>query len=213
MTALHKLLQERFGADKVQEFTAGDQTFPLLLINLKAEKEVTLIMTNGLSDYQMPVPKKYEGHEFNELYFCLPSYWNLEDPTDINANWVFTWIDKMANFVVTNKTWFGTGHTIPNGKELLPLSERMKQNHFLLSYPIFLSNELDAMQLNEKTIHFLAIIPIFQDEMEFKEAKGTFKIIEEFINAGISEKLDDFRESTLKSKWNLLRKIPKFRKK
>jgi len=28
---------------------------------------VTVIVTNGLSDYKMPVPEKWEGREYNEL--------------------------------------------------------------------------------------------------------------------------------------------------
>lgn len=212
MTALHTTLIERFGEENVREVHHTEGSFPLLMINLEIGSTMTLLVTNGLNDYQMPVPEKYRSYEHNELYFCLPAHWNWENPEDKNANWVFTWIDKMANFVVDNKTWFGAGHTIPNGKDRSPISDRMKQNHFLLSHPILLNQELEPIQLKDKTIHFLAIIPIFQDEMNYKEAKGTFKIIESFINAGVSEKVDDFRSSVFSSKWNLLHKLTQSRK-
>lgn len=212
MTKLQVALNDRFGDDKVSEILAFNGSFPLLMVDLENERNVTLIITNGLSDYRMPVPLKYEGYEHNELYFCLPSYWNWEDLEDKNANWVYPWIEKMANFVIEKQTWFGAGHTIPNGKEKAPISERMKQNHFLLSHPILLNKELEPIEIDGKTVNFLAIIPIFQDEMNYKEAKGTFKIIEEFIHAGVSEKVDDFRTSVLSSKWNLLRKINIFSK-
>lgn len=212
MTILHQTLIDRFGEENVQATSSPNNKIPFLLVNIDLGSSVTLLMTDGLSDYKMPVPEKYIGYEHNELYFCLPSYWNWDDINDENANWIFTWLEKMASFVVEKETWFGTGHTIPNGKEKKGISERMKQNHFLLSHPILLSKELEPIALEDKTIHFLSIIPIFQDEMNYKEAKGTFKIIEQFITVGVSEKVDDFRSSVFGSKWNLLRKLTKIGK-
>jgi len=77
----------------------------------------------------------------------------------------------------------------------------MRQNHFFLTHPMLLENELATVQLGEKTIHFLAIVPIFLKEFEFKQSRGTFKFLRKLISKGVSEKLDDFRDSITKSKW------------
>jgi hypothetical protein len=51
----------------------------------------------------------------------------------------------------------------------------------------------------------LAIIPIFPDEMDYKQGKGTFKFLQKLSNQGVTEKLDDYRSTVLKSKWRLRR--------
>lgn len=206
MTSLHQELINRFGEHRVAELSILEGEIPLLVLELESSSPVTLIMTNGLSDYSMPVPEKYKGRENNELYFCLPSYWDWQALDNPSMNWIYPWIRKMAKHVVDKATWFGHGHTIPTGKELLPLSESMKQDHFILLDPILLENELAPLQLIEKRIHFLAIVPIFKDEMEYKQAKGTYKFLRKLNTIGVTEKLDDYRGSVLNSKWTFWRK-------
>jgi len=106
-------------------------------------------------------------------------------------------------YVVEKNTWFGPGHTIPNGKEALPLSPTMQQNYFLISDPILLEQELAPITVGEKNIHFLTIIPIFEDEMDMKAEKGSAKFFKKFMEKGGTEILDDYRRSTLKSKWRM----------
>lgn len=206
MTKLHQALADRFGEHRVFALDSNPDLFPLLVIDLDLKSPVTLIMTNGLSDYKMPVPETLSGYEFNELFFCLPSYWDWKDAENDKMNWIFPWIDKLAKYVLEKNSWFGDGHTIPCGKDLKPLSTTMLQNHFFLSYPIYLEEALMPVVLPEKNIYFLAIIPIFADEMDYKQGKGTFKFKQKLVNKGVSEKLDDFRSTVLKSKWRLLRK-------
>ena len=62
---------------------------------------------------------------------------------------------------------------------------------------------MSPIQLEEKEIHFLSIIPLFQDEMDYKQSQGTLKFSQKLNNNGITEKLDDFRGSAMKRKWRL----------
>jgi len=198
-------LQQRFGDHRVLEAPVGEGEIPLLIIDLELKSPVTVIVTNGLRDYKMPVHEKYAGREYNELYFCLPSYWEWEDTENPQMNWVFPWIQRLAKYVVENETWFGHGHTMPCGKKMKPLSNTMKQDHFLLADPMLLEQEMAPIKVDEKEVYFLSIIPIFKKEMEYKEARGTFKLIQKFVNKGVSEKLDDWRSLVTKNKWRLRR--------
>lgn len=197
---LKEALIERFGGHRVLDapFFEG---LPLLVLDLELKSPVTVIVTNGLSDYKMPVPEKWEGREYNELYFCLPSYWEWEDLKNPNTNWVFDWIQRLAKYVVEKETWFGHGHTLSIGNDYKQLSNTMKQTHLFLSDPMLLVDELAPVTVDGKTINFLAIVPIFKDEMDYKEHKSTFKFVQKMDNAGVTEKLDDFRSSVLKRRW------------
>lgn len=200
-----KKLKERFGEHRIIEIPVNSGETPLLMLDLDLRSKVNILMTNGLSNYKMPVPEKMKGYEHNELYFCLPSYWEWEDRSNPNTNWVFEWIQRLAKYVIEKEAWFGHGHTMPCGKEMKSLSPLMQQNHFFLSSPMLLEEALAPLVMEDKTIHFLAIIPIFPDEMDYKQGKGTFKFKQKLENKGVTEMLDDFRATVLKSKWRLRR--------
>lgn len=206
MTDLEREFKNRYNVSHLSSIDVAEGEIPLLKIQLDIKTPVTLLMTNGLSDYRMPVPEKMAGREHNELFFCLPSYWNLDAKDDLNMTWVFYWIQRMVKHVREKETWFGPGHTMPCGNPFQSLSPMMRENHFFLSDPILLADELLPLVIQDKTIHFLAIIPIFEDEMDYKQGKGTFKILKKFKQHGITEKLDDFRGSIMKSKWRLIKR-------
>jgi Suppressor of fused protein (SUFU) len=205
MSELKQELIKRFGEHRVSDLPVKDGEIPLLILDFELKSPVTIIVTNGLSDYKMPVHEKYAGKEFNELYFCLPDYWEWEDTANPQMNWIFPWIQRLSKHVIEKETWYGHGHTMPCGVEMKPLSATMKQDHFFLSNPILLEDEMAPIQLKDKTVNFLAIMPIFRKEFEYKEARGTFKLMRKFISKGVSEKLDDYRMSVMINKWRLKR--------
>lgn len=198
-------LAKRFGAHRVLDVPVSEGEIPLLMLDLEVRGPISILMTNGLSDYKMPVPEKVEGREYNELFFCLPSYWEWEDMENARTNWVFKWIQRLSKHVIEKETWFGHGHTMPCGVDMESLSETMTQNHLFLSDPILLENELTPLQVGDKEIHFLGIIPIFSDEMDYKQSKGTFKFLQKLSSKGITEQLDDYRSTALKRSWRLRR--------
>ncbi len=196
-------LTDRFGTHRVSSIPVEEGNIPLLALDLESRTRVTVIVTNGLSNYSMPVPEKYTGREFNELYFCLPDYWDWQDLGNPRMNWIFPWIQRLAKHAMEKNTWYGPGHTMPCGKDMESLSETMQQNHFLLSDPLLLERELAPLTVNGKTIHFLSIIPLFPDEMDYKQGKGTYKLLQKLHQHGVSELLDDYRSTVLRSKWRL----------
>lgn len=203
MSKLKEALINRFGEHRVMDVPVAEKEIPLLALDIESRSPVTVILTNGLSNYKMPVPEKLAGREYNELCFCLPSYWEWEDLENPSMNWIFPWLQKLSNHVIEKQTWFGHGHTIPNGKDLHSLSPTMLQNHLLLTEPILLENELQPIRVEGREINFLTIIPIFSDEMDFKQSKGTFKLVQRIENKGVNELLDDFRTTVMRGKWKI----------
>lgn len=204
MHQLHDSLSQRFGSPQLQTIQRNNDTY--CLITLPGSKELRILMTTGLSDFEMKVHEKHKGEEWKELYILIPSYWDLADEADVNMNWVFDWLTKLKNYVITNETWLGHGHTLPTGKKMQQISPNMRQNHFMLSDPIELAEELAPIQVGDKSIGFLALIPIFADEMDYKQGKGTAKLFAKFALQNITEKLDNYRSTVLKTRWNFFAK-------
>jgi len=203
MTALQQAFIERFGEHRVMEVPTLEGEMPLLALDLELNVPITVICTNGLSNYNMPVPEKFADYANNELCFCLPSYWEWEDIENPQRNWIFPWIQKLAKYVVENEKWYGQGHTFASDKDLSPFSDTMKQNHLVLLHPIKLENELAPITVDGKTIHFLTIVPIFSDELDFKQSKTTYKFVQKMISKGMNEILDDFRTTMMRGKWRI----------
>lgn len=203
MSELKKVLENKFGEHRVHDFPLkSEEHIELLEINLELRSPTTLLMTNGLSNYNMPVPEKFKDYKNIELYFCLPSYWEVHKD-DEKFNWPYTQIQKLATHLLDKQTWYGAGHTFSNGNPPEAFSETMKQNYLLLAAPIMLEEHLQPVIINNKEVHFLAIVPIYEDEFEYKMGKGYFKFIRKYRAKNNDELLDDFRLSVRKNKFRI----------
>ncbi len=204
MTSLAQALSDRIGEHRVLELPdETGESIDLLLLDIESKIPVKVLMTNGLSNYTMPVPEKYEDRMHNEIYFALPSYWEIEEVDNPTMNWPIQKIKKLANHVIEKQTWYGPGHTFSNGNPPEALSKSMQQKYLLLAEPIALEDVLQPIQIKGQTIFFLAIIPVFEQEFDRKQSKGYFKFIRKFRGRNGSEILDDFRTSIYKSRWRI----------
>jgi hypothetical protein len=212
MSELITALQTKFGTNKVRVIsfknTSDEQllNYQFILIEIQKRSKINVLMTNGLSNFEMNVPEKHQNSKNIELYFCLPSYWDFENQEDENLNWVFPTLFRYHQHILSKNTWFGVGHTIPFSNPLKAISTSMKQSYFFVNEPIFLKDEMTALTIGEKNVHFLALIPIFEDELDYKMGKGTYKFQKKLHAQNVSELLDDYRATVLKSKWRFFGK-------
>lgn len=186
MNSLLKALETRFSQEKINTIQYREESF--YCIDLSKERNVTLIMTSRLNLYRMPIPEKLNGFEYGELYACLPAYWEVSDPNAEHVNWAFEWLLKIQNYTLDKQTWIGDGHTFDCSKHGKQISHAIKQNYFFISAPIYLETELEPLQIDNNTIHFWGLIPIFSDEIDFKQSKGTVKFKNRLISKGVSKK-------------------------
>ncbi len=202
MSELKNQLDKRFGKNQVNEFPlGGDEYIHLLDIDVTTrQNQMRIIMTDGLSDYKMPVPKRYKAWEATEIYFCLPSYWDIKDYENPQMNWPLEIVQRLVKNVIENQTWYGPGHTIAHGNPPKPISKTMKQSYFMLSEPIALEDHLQPLEVKDKEVHFLAIIPLFSQEFDRKRSQGYQKWIRKFRIKNGTEVLDDYRKSIYKRK-------------
>jgi hypothetical protein len=204
MTELANALGEKIGEHRVHSIPdESGNNVDLLILDIETKVPIKVLMTDGLSNYKMPVPERYKERSHNELYFALPSYWEIEEVNNPKMNWPIEKIKKLANHVIEKETWYGPGHTFSNGTPPEALSETMKQNHMLLAEPIFLEDILQPLEVNGKTIYFLGVIPLFDDEFDRKQSKGYYKFIRKFRGRNGNEILDDFRSTIYKSRWRI----------
>jgi hypothetical protein len=204
MSQFHTILNDRFGAENIEIIEPKiEGNFPLIQIKHHKRSNITIVMTDGLRDFDMPVPEKLAGRGNIELYFCLPNYWEINAPDN---RWIFDWLQRLAIYAVEKRVFFAHGHTVPNHNPAVAFSNTMNEKYLLLLDPEYLKNEMTPIMLDDKTVHFLAITPIFEDEMDYKMGKGTNKLQKKLLLKGITELLDDYRSTALKTRWSFFKK-------
>lgn len=185
---------------QVEAFHRADVSLPLMKIRVPGKRPVTLIMTNGLSEKIMQIPEHSNEARSVELYWTLPDYWEV-DEQDSRLNWIYTWLNKLIRHLLDNDVWYGHGHTFQSGQ----LSPTMKQDYLMLAKPLMVEDVLAPLLTEKEGLGFLAIVPLFKTEFEFKQRKGTNSLVTKMTEGGVYEILDDYRESLLKKRFGYLR--------
>ena len=163
------------------------------------------LVTSGMSDRAMVCPPGMEEFAYAELVVCLPADWQLNQEAleDEKNYWPLRALKFLARFPHEYETWLFEGHTIPNGNPAEPVVDGLGFIGWLLFWPIMVKEEFLTLKVNnEKTIHFLAIYPLFQGEMDLKLKKGTDGLIKRFEKNHVSEVIDIERgDSSRKKGW------------
>lgn len=201
---LQEALNERVGEHRVKRM--ANPRHPeqeLFVMFLELHVPLTVIMTSKLSEYRMPVSEKWVGREHNEIFFALPAYWELDDEKNASLQAIYDWIYKLEKFVLERNTWFGPGHSIPCGNPSVEISPLLKQDNFIFINPMFLEDLFQPVRLSDKMVYFLATVPVFSDELEYKQSKGTHKFVRKLYQKKYDERIDEFRKSFMTSRLRL----------
>jgi len=167
------------------------------------------IITSGMSDKPMLVPKGLEEHQYAELCLLLPKEWPVETLVHHDDNnfenehhyWPMRWLKMIAGFPHKNETWIGNGHTIPNGEDADNFADNTRLGCILLLPSFSLGGDFFTLKRAEdKTIRFYCMYPIYREEMNFKLEKGSDALVEKFEKNNIRDIVDIKRVNTCRKK-------------
>ena len=171
--ALNAHLEKFFGhSDHVfHEIVSPDIHVDIYIIEPTAERNYYTLVTLGLGAHWMNVP--YELAEYKleraELLIYLPADWDIQGD-DEKYYWPLRWLKILARLPLEQDTWLGWGHTVPNGG---PFAENTLLSGVLLINPEDVEDGAAVCQLpNGEEVNFYQVIPLYEEEMNFKIAKG-----------------------------------------
>lgn len=168
------------------------------------ERPFHTLITTGMSDRPMSPPEGAEELAYAELMLCLPPDWKLDEQSlsDTTNYWPIQWLKFLARFPHEYETWLFDGHTIPNGDPADPLDPSVDFIGWLLTFPSTTNEAFIRLKISdEKSIYFLAAIPLLQNEMDFKLKYGTESLLKRFDKAGYNEVLDVHRKDVSKKRF------------
>lgn len=156
------------------------------------QHKFTLVFTRGLSSTGQEVPEQFSELEHIELLFCLPEYFSLS-----TTPWPINWIEKIACIPQKNSTWLGIGDTIPAGKPPSEIADNFKANHFIVMQTNWMNQFIKA----ETKIKYLALIPIFQEELDFKLRNSHTVLFKKLNQKNVTEQIDTYRTSVCRKRF------------
>jgi len=175
----------------------------ILFLPAHRQKPYHTLVTSGVSDSPMAVPAGMEDFSHAELMINLPTEWPLDQESFKNeANyWPVRWLKQIGRLPHEYDTWVGWGHTIPNGDP----AEQIANTEFagvMLSPPYWLSPDFFQLQTDSgDKICFYNLVPLYQEEMNLKLAKGAEALLEAlFDKNGIGPIVDIGRRNVAKKK-------------
>ena len=74
----------------------------------------------------------------------------------------------------------------------------------LLFGPVLFDQGFEKLEVNaDKTIHFLSLIPLYREEMNFKLRRGFEPLLDRLGAAGVTELLNIDRKNVCRKRWGL----------
>jgi len=157
-------------------------------------------ITSGMSERPMHAPPGVENSDYAELVLCLPPTWQLSEAAFKIDNqrfyWPIYWLKTLARLPHEYDTWLGAGHTVPNGDPPKPFHHTTKMCCWLTLGPIWFDKKFATLKLADgRLINFLAIIPIYAEEMQLKLNKGTDVLAGKLASLPLTELMNPSRKN------------------
>ena len=170
------------------------------------ERPFHTLITSGMSDLPMCVPQESGATPYMEIMITLPANWEISEESfnDENWYWPVRQLKLLARFPHKYDSWFGWGHTIPNGNPAEPFSNNTKLSGIIIIPSITVPAEFRSLEIDkDKTIEFFSVVPLYDEEMNLKLNKGSDLLLDKFDKYGISDLVDENRRNVAKKRFGI----------
>lgn len=161
------------------------------------------LITSGMSDLPMTTPVGSDAPQFVELLTTLPADWHLDQKSFESETWYWPvrLLKSLARLPHSYKTWLGWGHTIPNGDPPEPYAKNTRLCGSIVLPSITVSDNFHTLFIDDrKTITFYSVVPLYEEEMNFKLRSGTDALLDKLSKRNVTDIIDPSRVNVSK-KW------------
>jgi len=158
------------------------------------------LVTCGMAERPMTVPEGLEDYRYAELLLALPSSWPLREDAfaDESNYWPVRLLKDLARLPHDYDTFLCYGHTVPNGDPPQPYADGTGFSGAFIGGPMLTPEEFDELTLSDgRLVRFMAVFPLFAEEMAFKLEHGSEALSKRFVEHGVSEWVNVDRPSVV----------------
>ncbi|QZN79554.1 suppressor of fused domain protein [Stenotrophomonas sp. DR822] len=164
------------------------------------------LVTSGMSDLPMAVPDEVDAPRHMELMVTLPADWPItQDAFEDERNyWPVRLLKTLARLPHEYDTWLGFGHTIPNGHPSEPYAPGVGFDGAIVLPPVTTPDDFGTLALEDgTTIEFMAIVPLYPEEMDLKLKKDSETLLDRFDAKNIQDVIQPGRTNVAKKRFGL----------
>lgn len=199
LQALREHLASHFGPPQ-GEIRVPTEAGPLTLLHVPPTPEVPfhVLVTAGASAAEMAVPEEAEDvGRHAELMLLLPFDWPVERGLEgAHTAWPLRVLASIAAFPAAYEAWLAPGHSLPNGDPPGPFVPDLDFCGVVIAPPMSLPPQARRFARPDGVqVELLAVLPVFERELELKQEQGAAELLRRFDAAGVNELLDVSRQS------------------
>ncbi|MBE5942459.1 MAG: suppressor of fused domain protein [Lachnospiraceae bacterium] len=177
-------IQENFGEfkDVLHEIFSPDVHLDIVMVPPTDDDPYYKMITMGMGAYAMHVPEELKEYnlEHAEMVFYLPKNWSVKS-SDEKDYWPIRYMKILGRLPLDMDTWLGYGHTIHGNEDMSPFAENTELNSFVLLPANNLMYEaLDLTLSSGKKINFYQMVPLYQEELDYKLENGLESLLSLF---------------------------------
>ncbi len=157
------------------------------------KRPVYTLITSGMSDLPMTIPKDSHEPKHVELIMTLPSYWKFDEKS-LNAlngdqwYWPIDLLKDLAKFPHQHNANLGPYHILPNSDPPQPYGQTTDLCCAFITPSVLTSTRFNQLKINEnKKIHFYSVVGLFQEEMDYKLQHGTEALVLKLQELGLKD--------------------------
>ena len=191
--AYENMIRDRIGSYETvfHEIVSPDLHIDVIPIPPSEKRNYYTLLTMGMGAYQMPVPSGYGRMNRAELAIRLPADWDICS-NDEKWYWPIGLLKDLARMPYYQKTWLGYGHDVDFGDAF---SEETELCAVLLD--IF-DDSIEPLTLeNGDQLVIYNVIPIYRQEMEYKNEHDAEALLEKMTEETIHGPLNLKRASVI----------------
>jgi hypothetical protein len=180
-------IENNLGEIKHTTYVDDDEFLPFYIYQIPKldNEDFGVLITSGFSAMPLNVPNELQFiYNYLEFLITIPS--DFPYPLENNKNHEYYWlIEKLIffiHYIHREKTFFCHGHTYGNGNPPKPFTSTSDLSGFLFQFPFqgvppyFCELIIPPI----KNIHFLQIIPLYENEMFYALEKGDEELMKQF---------------------------------
>lgn len=157
------------------------------------------LVTSGLSFAPMYPPRPMDFFKYSELLIKLPLDWPLpiESLKQDDFFWPIEQLLTLMKYIHSNQQWFSDMHTFGNGNPPIPFANNTGLCGFLFTFPLnSFPPEFCELKIDDsKTVIFLQLIPLYNEEMNYTISEGSESLLEKFEENNILDHVDIHRKN------------------
>lgn len=187
MDVVEKYIEKAFGEfdNILHEVTSTDIHIDICIIPPSKNQDYYKLVTMGMGAHKMNTLNQFTEYELEraELSIALPSYWKIDEESmkDNHWYWPIGLLKMLARLPITNDTWLGFGHSISNNESHFSKDTELCAAILIDSNNI--ANNYDICILpNGEKVNFYQIIPLYENELEYKLKYGVYSLLEKMDN-------------------------------